>query len=127
MTEKVSTEQPIAAPAAIRDPVSASAATATPHAASSNAGSPALAEPVKGTIVPTVQTSLVEVVAVATPPVPAPLKLQSIIFDPKHPSAMINGKLLFPGDSFGDLRVQEIRRNGVTLVGAGKTNVLSLE
>jgi len=119
---RFSTEQPVTATAAIRDPSPAPTATATTPAAS-----PVTVESGKGAIVPTPQTNTTDVVAVAAAPVPAPLKLQSIIYDPKHPSAMINGKLLFPGDSFGDLRVQEIRRNGVTLVGAGKTNVLSLE
>jgi len=68
-------------------------------------------------------------VAVATPSVePAPtFKLQSIIFDPRRPSAMVNGKLLFIGDRINGLHVVSIRKDSVTLVGGGQTNVLELQ
>jgi hypothetical protein len=61
-----------------------------------------------------------------TPPKPAPLRLQAIVFNPKRPSAMISGKTLFVGDKLGALRVVAIGRENATLVGAGQTNVLSL-
>jgi hypothetical protein len=64
--------------------------------------------------------------AAMTPPQPAPLRLQAIVFDPRRPSAMISGKTLFVGDKLGDLRVVAIDKESVTLVGAGQTNVLSL-
>jgi len=60
------------------------------------------------------------------PPKPPPLKLQAILLNATHPSAMIGGKTLFIGDSFGDLQLIAIGHQSATLVGAGKTNVLSL-
>jgi len=62
----------------------------------------------------------------APPPKPAVPKLQAIIFSPSRPSVMISGKTLFVGDKLEDLRVAAIDRETVTLVGAGRTNVLSL-
>jgi hypothetical protein len=59
------------------------------------------------------------------PPKPI-LKLQSIVFGSTKPSAMINGKPLFLGDRIGQFRVTSISEDSVTLVGAGQTNVLSL-
>jgi hypothetical protein len=59
-------------------------------------------------------------------PKPAPLRLQAIVFNPKRPSALISGKTLFLGDKLGDARVVAIDRESATLVGGGKTNVLSL-
>lgn len=61
-----------------------------------------------------------------TPPKPAPLRLQAIVFNPKRPSAMINGKTLFIGDKLGDLRVVAIDRDSAILAGAGRTNILTL-
>jgi len=65
----------------------------------------------------------------AEPPMPAlpPLKLQGITFNPKRPSAMINGRVVFIGDKVRDLRVMTIRRDEVVLAGSGQTNALSLE
>ena len=65
--------------------------------------------------------------AVALPVSPPPLKLQGVVFDPRRPSAVINGKTVFVGDRMGAMRVSSIRSDSVTLVGGGKTNVLSLE
>ena len=61
-----------------------------------------------------------------SPPKPAPLRLQAIVFNPKRPSALISGKTVFLGDKLGDARVVAIDRESATLVGAGKTNILSL-
>src|SRR5262249_59559501 len=60
-------------------------------------------------------------------PAPPPLKLQGITFNPKRPSAMINGRVVFIGDKVRDLHVMTIRRDEVVLAGSGQTNVLSLE
>jgi hypothetical protein len=60
-------------------------------------------------------------------PAPAPLKLQSIVFNPSRPSAMINGRIVFVGDHIRELRVMAIHRDDVLLVGGGSTNLLSLE
>ena len=62
----------------------------------------------------------------STPPKPAPLRLQAIVFNPKRPSAMINGKTLFIGDKLGDLRVVAIDKESAILAGAGRTNILTL-
>jgi hypothetical protein len=61
-----------------------------------------------------------------SPPKPAPLRLQAIVFNPKRPSAMISGKTLFIGDKLGDQRVVAIDKDSVTLAGAGQPKVLSL-
>jgi len=60
------------------------------------------------------------------PPKPVLLRLQGILYNPHHPSAMINGKTLFVGDTLGDLRVVAIAQNGVTLANSSRTNVLFL-
>jgi hypothetical protein len=65
--------------------------------------------------------------AAVQPPKPAPPKLQGIVFNPRRPSAVINGRTLFIGDRFGEFRVRGITHDTVVLVGGGKTNVLSLE
>ncbi len=60
------------------------------------------------------------------PPKPAPLKLQCIVWNPTRPSAIISGRTLFVGDKVGDFRVAAIDNESATLVGGGRTNVLSL-
>ena len=65
--------------------------------------------------------------AVEPPPKPAAPKLQGIVFNPTRPSALINGRTLFIGDKFGELRVAAITADSATLVGGGRTNVLSLD
>lgn len=60
------------------------------------------------------------------PPKPAPLKLQSIVYNPGHSSAMISGKFVFVGDRVRGLSVVAIDKEEVTLVGDGQTNILSL-
>lgn len=61
-----------------------------------------------------------------TPPKPAPLKLQGIVFNPQRPSALINGRPVFIGDRVGEFRVLAINQESATLVGAGQTNILTL-
>ena len=61
------------------------------------------------------------------PPSPPPLKLQSIVYSPKRPSALINGRVLFVGDRIRDFRVTAIHREDVVLTGGGHTNLLSLD
>ncbi|HVV72693.1 MAG TPA: hypothetical protein VHI52_14530 [Verrucomicrobiae bacterium] len=61
-----------------------------------------------------------------TPPKPAPLKLQGIVFNPKRPSAVINGRTVFIGDRIREMRVLAITSETATLAGGGKTNILSL-
>jgi hypothetical protein len=64
--------------------------------------------------------------AVITPPPPKapPLRLQAIVFNPRRPSVVINGKTLFVGEKLGDARVVAIDQESATLVAAGKTNIL---
>ena len=67
-------------------------------------------------------------VVIALPPAPKspPLRLQAIVFNPKRPSVLISGRTLFVGEKLGDLRVVAIDRESATLVGAGKTNILTM-
>lgn len=60
------------------------------------------------------------------PPKPAPLKLQSIIYNPSRPSAMVSGKFVLVGDKVLGFRVVAIDQETVTLIGNGQTNILSL-
>ena len=66
--------------------------------------------------------------SIAPPPVPKspPLRLQGIVFNPRRPCVVINGRTLFVGEKLGDLRVVAIDRESATLVGAGKTNILTM-
>jgi hypothetical protein len=56
----------------------------------------------------------------------APLKLQGITYDRRRPSAVISGRTVFVGDRLRDMRVVSIQADSATLVGQGRTNVLSL-
>jgi hypothetical protein len=68
-----------------------------------------------------------QVSAQPEPPKPAPLTLQGIVFNPRRPSVVINGKTLFVGDRIGQFRVAAIRPDSATLVASGRTNLLSME
>lgn len=57
---------------------------------------------------------------------PPPLKLQGVVFDPKRPSAVISGRTLFVGDRIRQMRVTAITADTAILVGAGRTNVLTM-
>lgn len=59
--------------------------------------------------------------------VPAPLKLQGIIYSPQRPSAIISGRVVFVGERLHEYRVIAIHKDSVLLIGAGQTNLLSLE
>jgi hypothetical protein len=63
---------------------------------------------------------------VVTPPVPPPLKLQAVIWNPKRPSAIINGQTVFVGDAVRGLRVSAITRDTATLDGTANPEVLRL-
>jgi hypothetical protein len=52
------------------------------------------------------------------PPPPPQLKLQGIFYTPPQPSAIVNGKTVFVGDSVGDFTVKEITKNSVVLQNA---------
>ncbi len=60
-------------------------------------------------------------------PQPEPLKLQAVIYNPRRPSAIINGRTLFIGDRCGEMRVVRINPDSAVLAGrGGVTNVLRL-
>lgn len=67
-------------------------------------------------------------VAITRPsgPESPPLKLQAIAFNPKQPCVVINGTILFVGEKLGELRVVAIDRKSATLVGVGRTNILTM-
>jgi hypothetical protein len=107
----------------------------------------ALSAPAQPAVRPASQQPLNGATAAATTPIPAPpsppgqttvagpsgpatapptLRLQAILLDPLHPSAIINGRTLFLGDKFGEQSLTALDRRSATLVGPGSTNILSL-
>lgn len=50
-------------------------------------------------------------------PTRAALQLNGIMYDPRQPMAIVNGKLVGVGDEVGGFRVKEITRSGVRLDG----------
>jgi len=104
------------------------ARTAPPQSApplSSKANPVTAAAPAPPVVAPALKTTVAGPVGPAT--VPPPLKLQAIVYDPKHPSAMISGRILFLGEKIGDLRLAALDRKSATLIGVGHTNVLTLK
>jgi hypothetical protein len=108
---------PLQAPASVPAAVPAAVPVVEPAAGATN---PPVAD-----IQDSQATNAAPAVAPA-PPKPAPLRLQTIFFDPKRPSAIVSGKSVLIGDKVGALRVAAIDQESVTLVGSGHTNVLSL-
>ncbi len=103
---------------------SPSSVVPTPPGPSASSTPPASADP---TATANPSSDAANVAATAqTPPKPTPLRLQSIVYNPTRPSAMISGKVLFVGDRIGEFRVFAITAESATLVGAGHTNLLSL-
>lgn len=99
-------------------------ATATESLVAPSTGSPAY-PPIAGPqeSAPTNSLAMTPPVSPKTPP----LRLQAIVFNPKRPSALINGKTVFVGDKLESSRVVAIDQESATIVGAGKTNVLTME
>lgn len=64
-------------------------------------------------------------VAAVVPPKPE-FKLQGIFFNPRSPSAVVNGRTVYVGDRVTGFRVATITPEAVTLTSATQTNVLSL-
>jgi len=62
---------------------------------------------------------------VVTPPMPE-FKLQGIFYNPRSPSAVVNGKTVYVGDRVTGFRVFTITPDAVTLTSGTQTNVLSL-
>ena len=57
---------------------------------------------------------------------PVSLRLQSIIFNPQNPSAVINRRTVMTGDTVEGYRVREISMTQVTLVQGEESRVLTL-
>ena len=71
----------------------------------------------------TATNALPEVVETPQPP---ELKLQGIFFNPRSPSAVVNGRTVYVGDRVSGVRVAAITPKAVTLSSETFTNVLSL-
>lgn len=54
-------------------------------------------------------------------------KLQGIIFRPSNPSAVVNTRTVFIGETVGNARVRAITERSVTLEVGGETKVLTLQ
>jgi len=70
------------------------------------------------------------VAAAAGTPKPEPIvyKLQGIVFEPGHSSAVINGKTVVAGERVGEAHVVSIDKDSVTIVNAaGQTSLLDLQ
>jgi hypothetical protein len=50
-------------------------------------------------------------------PTRSALQLNGIMYDPRQPMAIVNGKLVGVGDEVGGFRVKEISKDGVRLDG----------
>ena len=70
-------------------------------------------------------TNTLPAVAAEEPKAPE-LKLQGIFFNPRSPSAVVNGKTVYVGDKVSGFRVFAITPQNVTLGTATQTNVLDL-
>jgi hypothetical protein len=64
--------------------------------------------------------------ALALPPKAPELKLQGIFFNPRSPSAVVNGRTVYVGDKVSGFRVFAITPQTVALGNGTQTNVLSL-
>ena len=74
---------------------------------------------------PATEPSATAIGRVASPSFPQ-LKLQSIIYGVSNPAVVINGDLLYVGETIKDARVVKIERSAVTVVWQGETNILRL-
>jgi putative nucleotidyltransferase with HDIG domain len=52
-------------------------------------------------------------------------KLQGIFYQPSRPSALINGRTFYPGDTIDDSKIVEITRQSVTLEVGGQRRVIN--
>jgi hypothetical protein len=120
--------QPVSAapqPAAVVPPpvapkaVPAQVAVEAPSPSVASAPPTAVAETVKAQPTTVISTN-------AEPPKPTVPKLGGIFFNPSRPSAVLNNKTVYVGSRVGEFTVLSITAESVTVVGMGKTNVLSL-
>ena len=81
---------------------------------------------VEPAIAPATIENLEPAVAASEALKPAPLKLQGIFFNPKNPSAVVNGKTVYLGERVAGFFVLAMSPSSVTFANATVTNVLSL-
>jgi hypothetical protein len=93
---------------ALNDSPSASPATTTEPASAASA-------PAVASVVPSETESSVT------------YKLQGIIYRPSNPSAVVNTRTVFIGDTVGNARVRSITERSVTLEVGGETKVLTMQ
>ncbi|HZR17309.1 MAG TPA: hypothetical protein VFE51_08280 [Verrucomicrobiae bacterium] len=115
---------PTSPPASVGNPLTVTEPLATAANSNYQSGSATNQNPTAQDVATTNHVAAAEPAQPSSPP---PLKLQSIVFNPRNPSALINGRVVFQGDRVRDFRVKAIHRDNVVLVASGNTNVLSLE
>jgi len=71
-------------------------------------------------------TNALPAVSVGETPQPPELKLQGIFFNPRRPSAVVNGRTVYVGDKVSGFRILAITSQTVTMATTTTTNVLSL-
>ena len=101
--------------------------TAQPVPVATTAPLPVEVKPLTATAVE--EKDLSNTAAAVETPKPAPItyKLQGIIYQPNHCSAVINGKTVMAGERVAEARVISIDKDTATIVtSAGQTNVLEL-
>jgi len=81
---------------------------------------------VEPAVTPATIENLEPVVAASESLKPAPLKLQGIFFNPKNPSAVVNGRTVYLGERVAGFFVLAMSPSSVTFANSTATNVLSL-
>jgi hypothetical protein len=113
------TDSPHDTPVSAREPQDASEAT-VPAAASKSVHNESPGEQAL------VEETVPQSPAVATDEFSA-IRLEGILYRPSNPSVILNGKMLFKGDTVAGARVISIARDSVTVEVAGKQKVLRLQ
>lgn len=112
-----------------RAPAASSAAPApAPEAATVDPDIAAAAQAEEAPVVVPRQAPAVPVPEVRPGPEPIAKKprLQAVVYNPRKPSAILDGQTVFVGDRVGTLRVTQITRSGVVLSSTQERLVLTL-
>ena len=107
------------------EPVSPPEAAPTEPVAATEPADTAMTPVSEQEVEPTVAVPAPAVAAV-TPPAAPSFRLQAVIWNPKRPSAIINGKTVFIGDRIQQQKVVAISQDSATLSGTGEKLVLSI-
>lgn len=113
----------IPAPEPATERVAMSRSIASPSAAQATQA-PVPAEPAPESVNPA-RPEAVAAAPVEEAPAAPTFKLNGIFFTARKPSAIINGRTVYPNSRIGDFRVQAITATHVRLASATQTNVLS--